>query len=126
MIKSAYCLSLCTKIFRSDIIKKYDMWFPESLKAQEDVAFNFMYITIANTALTTDTRLYNYFLRGDSITDTTDAKFFKRKLPNYLRGLWYCVVFLVRRRLSPLRMIYPILWTLRWAKYRRLIEKKRE
>lgn len=59
---------LWNKIFRMDLIRRYDIRFPE-IREHEDDAFWFQYMMVAERAQFITARLYRYRLRDGSLTD---------------------------------------------------------
>lgn len=57
---------LWNKIFRADLIKKYQIRFPDGYE-YDDNCFCWQYMSIAHTAFYLPDKLYNYFRRNDSI-----------------------------------------------------------
>lgn len=64
---------LMSTIFKMSIIHKYDISFPTLLKAHEDDAFMFMYLSIANSINCIKKDLYYYWRRADSLTQYFSA-----------------------------------------------------
>lgn len=55
------------KLYKSEIIKKNNLYFEENLKMCEDTLFNFNYFAFANKAMVIDSSLYNYICRESSV-----------------------------------------------------------
>lgn len=65
--------SLCNKIFRASIIKKYSLAFP-GLMHYEDACFCWKYLSVANSVFFIKKKLYNYLRHENSIMNKTFAK----------------------------------------------------
>lgn len=57
------------KIYRLDIIKKYDIWYEDNhIIFAEDICFNSYYMMYVNKVVKMDKVLYHYLIRDDSLT----------------------------------------------------------
>lgn len=63
---------VCFHVFKRDLIEKYDIRFDESVKFAEDLPFTFEYMLHVNRWVKMSDVLYNYTLRGTSLTGKTD------------------------------------------------------
>lgn len=63
-------VSVCNKIFRRDIIDKYDISFPEGL-LYEDTYFTLAYTFVSKNCFFVNRPLYTYIRHENSIMDTT-------------------------------------------------------
>ena len=62
--------SQCAKLYRTDVIKKYSVRFPEDIKNNEDGFFNIMFLLKARAVLHISTPIYHIFDRPDSASRT--------------------------------------------------------
>jgi glycosyltransferase involved in cell wall biosynthesis len=69
-------ISSCNKIYRKDVIDKYDIRFPEGL-FYEDNFFHWKYMMHANKAHFLRDKLYNYRIRENSIIRQMKSKSYK-------------------------------------------------
>jgi glycosyltransferase involved in cell wall biosynthesis len=60
-------VSLVSSIFKMSLIKKFAISFPEKIKAHEDDAFMFMYLSVAQHIYFLDRDLYCYWRRDNSL-----------------------------------------------------------
>ena len=65
--------SLCNKIFRTSIIKKYSITFPTSY-LYEDTCFCWKYLSVSDSAFFVRKKLYHYLRHDNSIMNKTFAK----------------------------------------------------
>lgn len=63
-------VSSCNKIFRRELIEKYNILYPEGF-CYEDACFFFKYFSISTSAFFINEKLYNYVRRSNSIMDKT-------------------------------------------------------
>ncbi len=90
---------LWNKIFKTSIIKKYGICFPDGI-THEDDAFIFQYMTIARTCYGLKDRLYNYLIHKDSYMATSFFHKAKRKIRfDCVRSLQFVYEFLKRNNL---------------------------
>ncbi|HSQ97980.1 MAG TPA: glycosyltransferase [Rickettsiales bacterium] len=63
------------KIFKRELIEKYNIRFPESIRGGEDVFFTICYNNISNNGIgLLDEKLYNYLIRNGSLMSATKEK----------------------------------------------------
>ncbi|MBD5647398.1 MAG: glycosyltransferase family 2 protein [Desulfovibrio sp.] len=65
--------SLCNKIFRASIIRKYSLTFPGAMH-YEDACFCWKYLSVANSVFFIKKKLYNYLRHENSIMNKTFSK----------------------------------------------------
>lgn len=70
------------KLYKSDIIKKYDIKFPIDLITSEDQVFNQEYLKHIKTYRFLNRNLYNYYIRNNSISRNLDEKHFEADVKN--------------------------------------------
>lgn len=66
--------SLCNKIFKSSLQKKYDIWFPAGHWYEDAKFFNDYTAVCSSAYYLRDKETYNYFRRPGSIMSTTASK----------------------------------------------------
>lgn len=57
----------CSYIYSNDVMSRLDIRFPENLRVQEDVAFNFLFITFINSFLLVNKPIFVYRSNSDSV-----------------------------------------------------------
>ncbi len=94
MDKGIVNVVLWNKIFKAEILKKYNIKFPDGI-THEDDAFVFMYVSVINSAFCIETKLYNYLLRDTSYRATSFFYKAKQKIRfDALRSLQYVYIFM--------------------------------
>ncbi|MEG0751428.1 MAG: glycosyltransferase [Oscillospiraceae bacterium] len=67
------CFSFWTKIYRRELIRKYDIRFSEGIYG-EDVAFMHLYVAKCRSAQIIKENIINWRVRDDSLSHTSDSK----------------------------------------------------
>ncbi|MCL2439222.1 MAG: glycosyltransferase [Alphaproteobacteria bacterium] len=85
------------KIFRRDILKKYDIRFNEVLKTSEDTDFTLRYLLAAKRLSVVHRPLYTHFMRHNSLT--SGLKSLAEFYGNNMETTWLAYEFLKKHKL---------------------------
>lgn len=88
-IKLTTDCSSCNKIFKKDIIDKYNIFYPTGLH-YEDAAFYWMYISVIDSVYFVDQYLYKYRRHNNSIMTTTFDNYCQYSIDHlHIMGILY-------------------------------------
>ena len=62
--------NVTNKLYRRELIVKYGIRFPEGVAYAEDLAFHYLYFSVARRVYTLRDKIYHYVFRGDSAIGT--------------------------------------------------------
>lgn len=71
-LKTGFFNSACTKLYKTEIIRKYNLYF-ENIKIAEDICFNFKYLHFCSKIIVLDDKIYNYYHNEGSLTSQGSA-----------------------------------------------------
>lgn len=110
-------VTLWNKIFKKEIVDKNNITFP-ILYTTEDDAFTLIYITLIENAYGLNEQLYNYNVRGDSLTDTALHKDSKNMM-DIFHSLYFVFEYLHTRNILQKNIIW-LLFVLNKCMYMKL------
>lgn len=97
---------LWNKIFKTNIIKKYNIQFPNGINHEDDI-FVFQYLAVIDKYFGLDKKLYNYMVRKTSCMATSYYNQVKKdRQCDKIKGLSYFFIFLVTNELYKINKLF--------------------
>jgi hypothetical protein len=108
IIKKVHWPSITNKLFKLDLINKYNISFPNIIVG-EDIILFLSYLLIANNAYSINKPFYNYFLHSGSLSDNDEDNFLRTKFIDLINIAIYSFKFALSNSIL-LRLHYVYFW----------------